>query len=281
MFRTNDRKNESGFALLLAMWAMLLLAVLGGSIMMDARGTKTVSSNILAETKQRIAADGAINRVVLALLDPRDNLRLRLDGTAIPLPIFGHDFYIRVASEKGKIDINSASTDILNAVLKSQKLDNQKFETLTEKIIEWRTPVASLKRDVLISEYRQANLAYGPRFGRFQTIDELRLVLGMTDELVAKIIPMVTVWSGDSIVDRGVASEAVLTVLSVNGDNFASNQLNANKNSTSVEVQRLPALGEVMSISISLRRQPEIEIRFAAIQIAGDRVIPFKTLEWR
>ena len=53
----------------------------------------------------------------------------------------------------------------------------------------------------VVSEYRAAGYAYGPRDGPFETVEELKLVMGMTPLLFEALAPVLTIYSQTPWVD--------------------------------------------------------------------------------
>jgi general secretion pathway protein K len=218
---------DSGFALLIVLWALLLLSILAGGYLLEARAARTVAATAVSQASARALADAAINRSIMALLDPRDPLRLPLDGSLHEIQILGHRIALRWESEAGKVDLNAAPTGLLTSVLQGQGLSEEEAAGLAKQIGVWRSPSGGPAREAATSLYREAGRSYGPRFGPFRSIGELRLVAGMNDALQTAITPLITVWSNTGAIDRSVANESLLHALEAANDNLAARQLAA------------------------------------------------------
>jgi general secretion pathway protein K len=129
--------------------------------------------------------------------------------------------------------------------------------------------------------YRDAGRLYAPRHGLFRTLDELRLVLGMTDELYQSVLPLITVYSQSAEIDRQVASDGVLAVFAVMGDQLAQSQQHARDRGQASGVDRRPAMGEALTIRARLTSADLVMPRTAVVRIAGDRREPYWVLSWR
>jgi general secretion pathway protein K len=278
--RASDEVAEQGFALVLVLWALLLLSVLGGSFLLEARTTRIVADTSAAQLRGRLISDGAINRAIMALLDMRDPLRLSLDGSTRVIRLFDRDVHLRVESESGKANLNAAPLGLLAALFRSVDMPPQDADMLAARVVAWRTALPENARNDEIALYREAGRSYPPRFGPFRSVGELRLVLGMTGALQAALAPLTTVWSGDSAIDRSVAGEAMLRVLESGGDSLAAAQRVAREAGQAAGAGRALAVGEVATITARLEMPDLVAQRTAVIQLAGDRREPYRVLAW-
>lgn len=281
VLRDNPERRDKGFALVLVLWALLLLSVLASSFLLEARAGKTIANTEVLQLKGRMLADGAINRVILSLLDPRDPLRLPLDGTSREIDFLGERVLLSCESEAGKIDLNAASLQQLRSIFQAQGLSNDEAEFIARQIEIWRSPVRNLPVEPLLASYTEAGRTYGPRFAPFRSIGELRFVIGMNDMLQAAVAPFITVWSSSGTVDLSVANEALLRVLAAGSDKFASAQLAARQNGNAAGAARMAAVGEALTIAATSQFSDVTVRRSASIQISGDRNEPYRVLAWQ
>ncbi|MBI5321177.1 type II secretion system protein GspK [Bradyrhizobium sp.] len=277
--RTSSR--DRGFALLIVLWALLLLSVLGSSFLAEARAVRTVANTATNQLAARMLADGAINRIILSLLDPRDPLRLPLDGTLREIALLKHQFTVSCQSEAGKVDLNTASPQLLMSLLTAAGLSREEADALAQQISIWRSPLRNSADESAVNIYRDAGRSYGPRFGMFRSVGELRLVIGMNDSLQERIAPFLTVWSNAGAVDLSVAGDDLLELLAAQNDNLASMQLAARKKGNSAGATRTAALGEVLTVTAVAETSGVTVTRKASIQIAGDRNQPYRVLAWQ
>lgn len=274
-------RRDRGFALVLVLWALLLLSVLASSFLLEARAGKAIANTEVLQLRGRMLADGAINRAILSLLDPRDPLRLPLDGTSREIDFLGERVLLSCESEAGKIDLNAASLQQLRAIFQAQGSPKDDAEFIARQIEIWRSPVRNSPVESLLAPYIEAGRTYGPRFAPFRSIDELRLVIGMNDALQAAVAPFMTVWSSSGTVDLSVANDALLRVLAAGSDNFASAQLTARQNGNAAGAGRVAAVGEVLTIVVTAELSDMTVRRSASIQISGDRNEPYRVLAWQ
>jgi hypothetical protein len=90
-----------------------------------------------------------------------------------------------------------------------------------EQLIRWTTDFGVPQRPVLSCASSRSHLLW---------VDELRLVIGMTDELQQDLAPLLTVYSRAGEVDRQVATAAVLGAPAEMGDRLAASQRDAREN---------------------------------------------------
>ena len=272
--------GEAGFALVLVMWVLLLLGLLGAGLLHEARMTRQQAASVSRALQARAAADGAIRRVILGLLNPRDPLRWPLDGTRRSVILFGRPIQVQVASEAGKVDLNAASPDLLAALFRGAGLGPPEAADLAASVVAWRQP-APASADDPDAPYRDAGRPYGPRHGPFRAVGELRLVLGMTDPLQEAVRPLVTVWSHAPGVDRGTAGNDMLDLLAQAGDGGAGLQRTAREHGEAAGADRPPAVGEALAITAWLEDGGWVTERRAVVQLAGSRKEPYRVLSWQ
>jgi general secretion pathway protein K len=155
-------------------------------------------------------------------------------GETIKAALFDGQYEHSISDEGSKIDINDLASvsKTLRDVTKKQLLNifeqkltsdekfreefqNYKFADLVNRITDWMSPVnqsasgAGDKR----SPFQELGETYPPNRG-FRTIDELRLIPGMSEEFFSLLSPHITIYGMKSI-NPNIASEIVLKSLDV------------------------------------------------------------------
>ncbi len=275
-----DRGSEpKGFALVLVLWVALLVSVVGTSLVRESRIVRQEAAIRIGLLRTRLANEAAINRVILSLVDPNDKLTWRIDGSAQELSVLGRQFMVGIESQAGCIDLNAAPASLLKAVFSAANLSPADSQTLAERIVEWRMTAAPGPVDLSAEIYRGAARKYGPRHNPFRSVDELRLVLGMTDDLQSAVAPALTVFSGSSTVDYGVANATVLKILRTSGDRFAAAQWSARLAGAAAGNDRRPEVGETPRISASVQSAPEDAPQAVYIRLTDNAKMPFDIVE--
>jgi general secretion pathway protein K len=211
---------DRGFALLLVLWTLVLLSLIGTRIAASGRAEAQLAANVRDAAVTQAAADGAIQEAVFHLLvagdqhwAPSGRHRVALPGTAVE---------VGIENLAGRVNPNTASPELLRALLRALGVDSQRAMALADAIADWRTPGRNARpRGAKAPQYRAAGLDYDPPESPFRSVDELGAVLGMTPELLALLRPHLTLWWDDDP-DPAFADPVVLAALRVIGAEEAS-----------------------------------------------------------
>ncbi len=208
---TGDRR---GFALLSVLWGLAILSIAAASLAASTGLSYRTERNALRRTERETLMEAAINRAILALVDQRVEKRWRIDGAVYDFTFGGAKIRVSIQDELGKIDLNAGDPSLLLGLLRSAGLGADEAASLADKILDWRE-VGDAHRLNGAKEpaYRAAGYVYGPRNGPFQSIDELKLVMGMTPELFARFAPAITIYSGRPLIDPQTAPREALLAL--------------------------------------------------------------------
>jgi general secretion pathway protein K len=209
-----DLRSQRGFALLIVLFALALLALLVGTIGATGRGEAQLAGNLRAAAQAEAAADGAIERAAFHVLDSAAG-HWWADGTVHRLtPADGGVATVRIDSEAGKVNPNRASAALLAALIQAVGADSLTAATIAANIVDWRTPDPQGAMSGLAPAYRQAGRDYVPPAAPFQSVDEVGLVLGMTPALLARLRPHLSLYrdrdpdplAADPVVAQAIAS---------------------------------------------------------------------------
>jgi general secretion pathway protein K len=250
-------------------------------LLRGADSERELAATEVALTDARLLADAGINRAVISLANAQDPLKWRLDGTKQMVHLLDHDIEVSVESEAAKIDLNLAPRDLLAALMRTQGVAPGDAGEIADRIVAWRSPLAPGEPDQAADAYRDAGRSYVPTHSPFRSVDELRLVVGMTDPLQAAVAPAVTVYSRSAAVDRQVAGDLVLQSLKDAGDALAGSQADARNQGQASGIDRAPVLGEALTITASATGDGVAMMRSATIRVTGDRRVPYWVLAWR
>ena len=193
------------------LWGLVIISLIAAVMLSAARVSYRQAAYSVEQAQRRALADAATARAVLGLLDARSDHRWRVDGVPQVWDFDGQRIAIAIEDEGGKIDLNVAGDpairQLVNVVAPNAK-------GLADKILDWRQQSGDLHRLEGASggDYAAAR-DYRPRGGPFQSVDELKLVLGMTPALFRGLKPAVTVFSGRSKVNLATAPKEVLMAL--------------------------------------------------------------------
>lgn len=205
-----------GIALVAVLWAVMLLALMAQSFTTDVRTGTQLTKNLLANAEARALADAAVHSAIERLLSERSDAGLAYDGSPYRTTIGRTVVEISVQDECGKIDLNAAPSALLERLFHWAGLAPDNARAIVDAIEDWKDR-DSLRRlnGAEESDYRQANLGYGPKNLAFDSVEELRLVFGITPALFEKIRPAMTVHARRcrGRVDPRVATPTVLAAI--------------------------------------------------------------------
>jgi general secretion pathway protein K len=185
--------GEAGFALLLVLWTMALLAMLASQVTGAGRAETKLASALREGAQLQASADAALYETIWHLLDGGGDYWTPGAGTRVLAEATG-PVTITISDERGKLDLNQAPPALLQALFSVLGADRSTAQTASNSIADWRAqqPAGVDVDSTSISAYRMDGRAWGPAGQEFQRLDELPLVLGMTPELYQASLPYLT-----------------------------------------------------------------------------------------
>lgn len=270
------------------LWSLTLLAAIAISLSFTGNISYRLAQNSFHAAFEDALADAAVNRAVLALLDPRADYGRLLNGTEQSFDFGGASLRMRIEDEFGKIDINQTDGSTLAALFQSAGMTPPAAEALVDKVLDWRdrSPFKRLN-GAKAEEYRAAGDTYGPRNGPFQSVEELTLVMGMTPGLYRRIEPALTVYSGRQFVDPPFAPPEVLAALPALANARAA-ALGASPGTAAavsllggVGAPILALKGRAFTINTEISRSINRVRYHSVVRLTGDPAQPFWTLVWQ
>jgi len=184
---------ESGFALLIVLWTLVPIALLFLMLAAGARSDAQLTANLRSAAELEAAADGAIHSALFDLLQRGAASRI---GPPIVMRLAGADVLVEVRNEAGLVNPNTASPDLLSALLVRLGAGSAQADSVAGAIADWRAPGRrSARNGVKASQYQAAGLNYGPPGAPFESLSELGDVLGMTPALLQALAPHLTLYS--------------------------------------------------------------------------------------
>jgi len=189
------RRRQRGFALLIVLWSLALLALLGTRVTSAGRAEVQVARNLRDAAQAEAAADGAVHEAVFRLRD-RSDQRWTADGQTRQLKSTGASITVRVSDPRGLMNPNSAPPTLLAALIREVGGDPRTAASIGAAIFDWRTPgERASPNGAKTAHYIAAGSAYGPSGRPFANLDELNAVRGMTPELLAALRPHLSLYN--------------------------------------------------------------------------------------
>ncbi len=277
-------------ALIAVLWIISLLAIMAAGIGSTGRVTSKLAYNNIDNTKARLLAEAGINKATYDLIHAEAvqpswehgsfTQTFKLDADQVAVQVF---------DEAGKIDLNNSKLILMQRLLQQIGLSEPEAATFSDRIADY------VDRD---SEPRPLGVEiqgdYAARNKPYETLEELRAVLGMTEVIFERLRPHITVYSNNGRIDPFRASDKVLWSLpGMTPEIFGV--IRANPDATDLS-SILPEemvesfsdyLDPTSSRTFHVRSLGETEegarfVREAVLEVRrGRRAYDFKTYAWR
>jgi general secretion pathway protein K len=177
------------------LWSLVLIAFIVVQITASGRTEVRIAGNLISDAVADAADDGGVFAAIFNLADPNPAQRWALDGTAHELAIGNSRVRVWLEDEAGRINPNSASPALLEALLRVTGSDPETARRIAAAISEWvGSAQPPRSQDAVLADYGAAGLDYGPPRAPLETIDELGRVVGMTPAVLAAIRPHLTLF---------------------------------------------------------------------------------------
>jgi general secretion pathway protein K len=291
-------KANSGFALLLVIWVLALLAVLAAGMAADTWSEAKIARDRLELARAAAIAEAGISLAVLGLSTPDPAARWRPDGTTRKVDYASATLAITVQDEAGKLDLNEAPIVLIAGLLEQLDDENRaSHQTILQGIQDWRANASSTTREIpersgTLPRRRQTG---GAGAAAFASLSELRSVRGITRNLYERLRPFITVYSRSATFNPLTAPrEVLLTLPDVNPQSVELYIQARNAVPTGQISAGMPSLGagaadyigvtDLVAVTITSRAETSTGIAFgreAVVALDPGALPPFSYLEWR
>ncbi len=287
------RRRESGSALVVVLWSLALLAAVLVAVGATARTEARIARNAIDHARAGHACTAGIHRGIVWLLDPERRATLAADGRPHAQAFEEFRLGIAITDEGGKVDLNAAAGGLIAAAFVAAGLPSEHALRLADAAIDWRD-ADELRRPggAESADYRRAGLDHGPRNAPFETVEEIRQLLGMDDEVFRRAAPWLTAHSGAPGVDPWTAPPTLLRALPgldpAEIEVFLRLRAAAPPNGeqaaplNDVNGVFSPSLGLGYTIAVSAEADGGARVQCAAlIWLTGRNDEPYAVLSWR
>ncbi|MFC4761683.1 type II secretion system minor pseudopilin [Dyella koreensis] len=203
---------QRGVALVVVLWACTLLAILLGGYATLTRTEALQARYQAARVRLHYLAEAGVMRG-MAEFAGKNGGGWIADGRPYVLRLDEADIEIRNHDDAGKVDLNTATPEVLQGLFQVAGLDATSAQALAANVQESRDAGGKVFRDEGTQRYARAGLARGPRYTEFATPEDVQGVLGMTPTLYRRIAPFITVWSRRPTPAPAFASALILATL--------------------------------------------------------------------
>jgi general secretion pathway protein K len=263
---------QHGIALVMVLWLLVLMTVIASSHSKNIRTETRLAFNQVETAKARNIAEAGLNHAILEMLVADLAWRWKTDGTIYPVEFDQGTAHIAVRDVRGLIDINRAGAPLFDAVLAAAGMENRaQRKALVDAILDWRDP-DKLKHlnGAEDDDYQRAGLQWAARDGAFTSIEEFRYILGMTNELFARIAPYLTIHSKQAGVNAAFAPPWLAEIL------------DANRNLASAAAGAVTGGTATYRISVRATTSSSTTATLeAVVQVGASAQDPYRILAWR
>ena len=186
--------SARGLALVSVLWVLTLLSLIAASFTNTTRTEIKLARNQAEAARAEAMADAALHVAILGLLTNDPQREWRADGTLYAWRFADGEVRVNVWDEGGKIDLNVAPDPVLRSLFEVVGVDDRDAAALVDAIVDFRDPNDLRQLNGAEDrDYRDAGLPYGAKDAPFETVDELRQVIGMTPPLFDSVAAALTV----------------------------------------------------------------------------------------
>jgi general secretion pathway protein K len=112
-------RRRNGFALIIVLWSLVLIAFIVAHLTAAGRTETRIAGNLVANAVAQAAADGAVFTALFNLSNAQPEQRWAMDGSVRELVVGGSRVNLRVEDEAWWINPNTASAELVEALLRS------------------------------------------------------------------------------------------------------------------------------------------------------------------
>jgi general secretion pathway protein K len=178
-YRLRRHDSERGIALVGVLCVVSLLTVLAVGALESTRRHGQLAHRSFEVAQASELADSAIRVAILQLTAPAQAWGVASVPDSLSVRIFDQPVAVQIEREARRVDLNATDEDVLIAALTSHQVEEADARVLAARIVDWRdVDDAAELRGAERGEYRRAGRDSGPRNAPFETVSELRQVLG-------------------------------------------------------------------------------------------------------
>ncbi|MBS0383468.1 MAG: general secretion pathway protein GspK [Proteobacteria bacterium] len=191
---------ERGAALLLVLWATLLLAALLVGVAASSRSHVEAALYGSERVRAELAAEAGLAHAVAGLRAPDLASQWVPDGRPYTFAFDGAKVTVAVVDVSGMLDLNASPPSLLHGLFEAAGVGPARAAALAAAVVDWRGGTLQAAGG-------------GPAHGPFRAIDQLAQLPGMDAVLFAGLQRAVTVYSGRNLPDPSYAGPLVLAAL--------------------------------------------------------------------
>jgi len=211
--REGSIRRRKGFALVTVIWGLSLITLLIMSFASAARLRLQTAYNISRAAQAGVLGDAAISMAILSLLSEQSRGASDVvhDGKPVFCVMRGVAVALAIEDESGKIDLNTATPEILKALFLGLGLQTSAAGALADAIVDFRAP--SSGGLAAQGDESKTGRPFPAKHARFDTTLELDQVAGVDPALFSKINRLTTIYSLRPGINARAAPPALFAAL--------------------------------------------------------------------
>jgi general secretion pathway protein K len=258
-----SRERQRGFALIVVLWIVTLLALQVSLFNLTVRDAGALAGNELALARGEALASAGVELAAARLIEADPDQPLPAGGSAWEVRFGGARLAIAITDETGRLDINEADGDVLDALLRP-------YGGSTDAVIQWVD-----------------------RYGPFVDPSELAHAIGQSPSALAPLMPYLTVYGRDGKISPLAAPRELLAMLpgadaaeidrAVSLRRTGASASDVAQALGSVDKWLTERAGPAYRVEVAVRGEETAAIGWAeaVILIGKEGGTPFRMLSWR
>jgi general secretion pathway protein K len=275
--------RQTGVALLAVLWLIAVLSLLAGAVVVLTVSHRRLEYNYAEALRRQEINDSALRLTLLQLNNVPQVATADSAERQFSMEVLQHDVNMSVWHEDGRIDLNTADADLLFAVFAAAGWSEKEAHNMAARIVDWRDADDTPQEGGAESDaYSAAGLSYGPRNGRFESVDEVRQVMG-GQAISEDLLSAFTIYTGASTPVEsdatGAAKQALEWADRVHlGDRQWLQRTNSPAGS---ETRRWRVDGTILRIRACLQSSGGGSCREVVTRLTGKLSRPWQIFSWR
>jgi general secretion pathway protein K len=254
-----------------------LLTLLASAAAMVSVSHRRAAQRLAERATLTARADSAIRIALLRVVAPATGEVMKT-GIKVQIETPAGLARVTVERERGRIDLNTADERLVLALFASNGWKQPQAREMAARIADW-TDADDEPREygAEVADYFAAGRPYGPRNGPFESVEELRQVLG-SEAISPAIVDAVTVYTHQRIPPIAT-SHVVLNAMKYAdernpGEGFAPGPAVARDDGGAL-------VGEVIRVRACTEPEAMSRCRLAVVRVTGSTQHPLQIFSWR
>lgn len=274
--------RSSGIALIAVLWLLSLLTLLATAAAVMSVSHRRAAQRLGERVRLEASADSAIRVVALRLVAPSPSGEIPVMGKPLQLEMPAGPAQVLIQRERARIDLNTADEQLIFAIFAANGWEVAKAQAMAARIADWiDADDEPRKEGAEVRDYAAVGRRYGPRNGAFESVEELRQVLG-SEDISPSLFEAFTVYTHERVPAVSVASEPVMRALRFADEHHLGDHtwLPEGGVVAAPDAGRT-FIGEVLRVHACVGPESEQRCRMAILRVTGSNQHPLQVFSWR